>query len=51
MVGAENLAVMGMGAGQEVTDVLCKSPTGIVVDKAQNGLHTIKAILVATLGS
>ncbi len=45
------MAVMGMSAGLEVTDVLCKSPTGIVVEQAQNRLHTIKAILVATLGS
>jgi hypothetical protein len=34
-----------------VTDEVFRSGASIVFDQAENGLHTIKAILVATLGS
>jgi len=34
----------------EVTDELFESPHSIVFDQAENRLHTIKAIMVATLG-
>ena len=34
----------------EVTDDVFESPAGIQFEQAENGLHTIKAILVATLG-
>ena len=34
----------------EVTDEVFESPASVVFDQAENRLHTIKAILVATLG-
>jgi ornithine carbamoyltransferase len=35
----------------EVTDEVFESPASMVFDEAENRLHTIKAIMVATLGS
>ena len=35
--------------GLEVTDEVFSSPASIVFDQAENRLHTIKAVLVATL--
>jgi ornithine carbamoyltransferase len=40
----------GMTAGLEVTDEVFQSQASIVFDQAENRLHTIKAVLVATLG-
>jgi ornithine carbamoyltransferase len=40
----------GMTSGLEVTGEVFGSPASIVFDQAENRLHTIKAILVATLG-
>ena len=36
--------------GIEVTEEVFESPMSIVFDEAENRLHTIKAIMVATLG-
>ena len=36
--------------GQEVTDEVFESKASIVFDQAENRLHTIKAVLVTTLG-
>jgi ornithine carbamoyltransferase len=33
----------------EVTDEVFESPASIVFDQAENRLHTIKAVMVATL--
>ncbi len=35
----------------EVTDEVFESPASVVFDQAENRMHTIKAVLVATLGS
>jgi len=37
--------------GLEVTEEVFESPASIVFDEAENRLHTIKAVMVATLGS
>ena len=37
--------------GMEVTDEVFESPRSIVWDQAENRMHTIKALMVATLGS
>ncbi len=51
VVGREVMEHTGMTAGLEVTDEVFRSPRSIVFDQAENRLHTIKAILVATLGA
>ena len=35
----------------EVTDEVFESPASVVFDQAENRMHTIKAVLVATLGA
>jgi ornithine carbamoyltransferase len=50
-VGREMMEHTGMNEGLEVTGEVFESPASIVFDQAENRLHTIKAILVATLGS
>ena len=50
-VGREIMEHTGMNEGLEVTGEVFESPASIVFDQAENRLHTIKAILVATLGS
>ena len=35
----------------EVTEEVFESPAGIQFEQAENRMHTIKAVLVATLGS
>ena len=49
-VGGEIAEATGMHDGLEVTDEVFQSPASIVFDQAENRLHTIKAVLVATLG-
>jgi ornithine carbamoyltransferase len=49
-VGKEIMQHTGMTAGLEVTDEVFQSAASIVFDQAENRLHTIKAVLVATLG-
>ncbi len=49
-VGAEIKKEFGLDA-MEVTEEVFESPASIVFDQAENRLHTIKAVLVATLGA
>ena len=49
-VGREMMEHTGMTSGLEVTGEVFDSAASIVFDQAENRLHTIKAILVATLG-
>jgi len=50
VVGREMMEHTGMTSGLEVTGEVFESGASIVFDQAENRLHTIKAILVATLG-
>jgi ornithine carbamoyltransferase len=50
VVGREMMEHTGMKDGIEVTGEVFESPASIVFDQAENRLHTIKAILLATLG-
>jgi ornithine carbamoyltransferase len=49
-VGKEIFAKFGLEA-LEVTEEVFESPASLVWDEAENRLHTIKAVMVATLGS
>jgi ornithine carbamoyltransferase len=49
-VGEELFQATGLEA-LEVTDEVFESPASIVFDQAENRVHTIKAIMVATLGA
>ena len=51
VVGREVMEHTGMKDGLEVTNEVFESPASIVFEQAENRLHTIKAILVATMGS
>ena len=48
-VGEDIFRKFGIEA-MEVTDEVFESPASIVFDQAENRLHTIKAVMVATLG-
>jgi ornithine carbamoyltransferase len=49
-VGKEIFDKFGMES-LEVTEEVFESPASVVFDEAENRLHTIKAVMVATLGS
>ena len=49
-VGKELYEKYGLEA-LEVTDEVFESPASLVFDEAENRMHTIKAVMVATLGS
>jgi len=49
-VGEEIFQTYGLD-GLEVTDEVFESGYSIVFDQAENRLHTIKAVMVATLGT
>lgn len=49
-IGKEIEQKFGINA-MEVTDEVFESPASIVFDQAENRMHTIKAVLVATLGA
>jgi ornithine carbamoyltransferase len=49
-VGKEMYEKYGL-EGMEVTEEVFESPASIVFDEAENRMHTIKAIMVATLGN
>jgi len=49
-IGEEIYQKFGLD-GMEVTDDVFESPASVVFDQAENRLHTIKAVMVATLGS
>jgi ornithine carbamoyltransferase len=51
VAGREIIEHTGMTDGLEVTGEVFDSPASIVFDQAENRLDTIKAILVATIGS
>ncbi|MCH9718774.1 MAG: ornithine carbamoyltransferase [Actinomycetia bacterium] len=49
-VGRDVAASTGMDNGLEVTNDVFESSSNIAFDQAENRLHTIKAIMVATIG-
>ncbi|HQB36638.1 MAG TPA: ornithine carbamoyltransferase subunit F, partial [Bacteroidales bacterium] len=49
IIGEEIFRKYGLD-GMEVTEDVFESPHSIVFDEAENRLHTIKAVIVATLG-
>jgi len=48
-VGKQMMEATNMPNGLEVTEEVFESPASIVFDQAENRLHTIKAVMVATL--
>jgi ornithine carbamoyltransferase len=49
VIGEEVYQKFGLEA-MEVTEEVFESPASIVWDEAENRIHTIKAVMVATLG-
>jgi hypothetical protein len=43
--------IMAAGLALKVTEEVFESPASIVFDQAENRLHTIKVLMVATAGS
>jgi ornithine carbamoyltransferase len=50
VVGKDIAEKTGMTGGLEVTNEVFESDSNIAFDQAENRLHTIKAIMVATIG-
>jgi ornithine carbamoyltransferase len=50
VIGDEVYRKFGLEA-MEVTEEVFESPASIVWDEAENRIHTIKAVMVATLGT
>ena len=50
IIGEETFQKFGLD-GMEVTEDVFESPVSIVFDEAENRMHTIKAVMVATLGA
>ena len=48
-IGQRIYATRGLDA-LEVTDEVFESPASLVFDQAENRMHTIKALMIATLG-
>ncbi|ELY3983765.1 ornithine carbamoyltransferase [Cronobacter muytjensii] len=48
-LGKQMAQEYGLKGGMEVTDEVFESPHSIVFDQAENRMHTIKAVMVATL--
>ena len=48
-LGKQMAAEYGLHGGMEVTDEVFESAASIVFDQAENRMHTIKAVMVATL--
>lgn len=48
-LGRKMALEFGLHGGMEVTDEVFESPASIVFDQAENRMHTIKAVMVATL--
>jgi ornithine carbamoyltransferase len=49
LLGKQMVAEYGLHGGMEVTDEVFESAASIVFDQAENRMHTIKAVMVATL--
>lgn len=49
-VGKKMAEAFGLDQGLEVTEEVFESPASVVFDEAENRMHTIKAVMVATLG-
>ncbi|MEL2271818.1 ornithine carbamoyltransferase subunit F, partial [Klebsiella pneumoniae] len=49
-LGKKMAAEFGLYGGMEVTEEVFESAHSIVFDEAENRMHTIKAVMVATLG-
>lgn len=49
-IGEEIYQKFGLAA-MEITEAVFESPASIVFDEAENRIHTIKAVMVATLGA
>ncbi len=51
VLGKEVMKHTGVDDGLEGTDEVFESPKSTVFEQAENRLHTVKAVLVATIGT